>query len=211
METIFNVIGSKTYKNLLADPKGADLITVPVYPNVSALSAGALLTRNSAGLWQPIASGSIADNVELVVLMEDVPANDTAIATDATVARAGCFIDGVVKESGGNAPTAAQKLILRKQGIVFKPDVDATAFANSYTVTYVPNNGTTEDSVVKTEIAGATHTVLNNSDASLSFTAPAGKSFSKWNTKADGSGTDYAAAATITMTANVELYAVWAT
>lgn len=210
METIFNVIGSKTYKNLLADPKGADLITVPVYPNAAALSAGALLTRNSAGLWQPIASGSIADNVELVVLMEDVPANDTAIATDATVARAGCFIDGVVKESGGNAPTAAQKLILRKQGIVFKPDVDATAFANSYTVTYVPNNGTTEDSVVKTEIAGATHTVLNNSDASLSFTAPAGKSFSKWNTKADGSGTDKAAASTITMTADVVLYAVWA-
>lgn len=210
METIFNVIGSKTYKNLLADPKGADLITVPVYPNVSALSAGALLTRNSAGLWQPIASGSIADNVELVVLMEGVPANDTAIATDATVARAGCFIDGVVLESGGNAPTAAQKLILRKQGIVFKPDVDATAFANSYTVTYVPNNGTTEDSVVKTEIAGATHTVLNNSDTSLSFTAPAGKSFSKWNTKADGSGTDKAAASTITMTADVVLYAVWA-
>ena len=59
METIFNVIGSKTYKNLLADPKGADLITVPVYPNVSALSAGALLTRNSAGLWEPIASANI--------------------------------------------------------------------------------------------------------------------------------------------------------
>jgi hypothetical protein len=210
METIFNVIGSKTYKNLLADPKGADLITVPVYPNVSALSAGALLTRNSAGLWQPIASGSIADNVELVVLMEDVPANDTAIATDATAARAGCFIDGVVKESGGSAPTAAQKLILRKQGIVFKPDVTADPFANSYTVTYVPNNGTTEDPVVKTEIAGATHTVLNNSDASLSFTAPATKSFSKWNTKADGSGTDKAAASTITMTEDVVLYAVWA-
>ena len=210
METIFNVIGSKTFKNLLADPKGADLITVPVYPNVAALSAGALLTRNSAGLWEPIASGSIADNVELVVLMEDVPANDTAIATDATAARAGCFIDGVVKESGGSAPTAAQKLILRKQGIVFKPDVTADPFANSYTVTYVPNNGTTEESVVKTEIAGATHTVLNNSDASLSFTAPSGKSFSKWNTAADGSGTDKAAASTITMTADVVLYAVWA-
>ncbi len=210
METIFNVIGSKTYKNLLADPKGADLITVPVYPNVAALAAGSLLTRNSAGLWEPIASANIADNVELVVLMEDLPINGTAVATDATAARAGCFIDGVVKESGGAAPTAAQKLILRKQGIVFKPDVTADPFANSYTVTYVPNNGTTEDSVVKTEIAGATHTVLNNSDASLSFTAPATKSFSKWNTKADGSGTDKAAASTITMTADVVLYAVWA-
>ncbi len=210
METIFNVIGSKTYKNLLADPKGADLITVPVYPNAAALAAGSLLTRNSAGLWEPIASANIADNVELVVLMEDLPINSTAVATDATAARAGCFIDGVVLESGGSAPTAAQKLILRKQGIVFKPDVTADPFANSYTVTYVPNNGTTEESVVKTEIAGATHTVLNNSDASLSFTAPATKSFSKWNTAADGSGTDKAAASTITMTADVVLYAVWA-
>lgn len=210
METIYNVIGSKDYKNLLADPKGADLITVPVYPQNTAIAAGTLLTRNSAGLWTPIASGSIADNVELVVLMEDVPANDGAVATDATVARAGCFIDGVVLESGGAAPTAAQKLILRKQGIVFKPDTTAAPFANSYTVTYKANNGTTEADVVKTEIAGATHTVLNNSDASLGFTAPATKSFSKWNTKADGSGTDYAAAATISMTADVELFAVWA-
>ena len=62
METIFNVIGSKTYKNLLADPKGADLITVPVYPNAAALAAGSLLTRNSAGLWEPIASANIAWN-----------------------------------------------------------------------------------------------------------------------------------------------------
>ena len=210
METIYRVEGNKSYKNLLADPRNYDAITVPVYPQNSEIKAGTLLTRNSAGLWTPIASGSIATDKELAVLMEDVPANDTAIATDATAARAGCFIDGVVKESGGSAPTAAQKLILRKQGIVFKPDTTATAFANSYTVTYVPNNGTTEASVVKTEIAGATHTVLNNSDASLSFTAPATKSFSKWNTKADGSGTDKAAAATITMTENVVLYAVWA-
>lgn len=210
METIYSEIGTKAYKNLLADPRNYDAITVPIYPQNSEIKAGSLIYRNSAGLWTPIASGSIATDVELAVLMEDVPANDTAIATDAAAARAGCFIDGVVKESGGSAPTAAQKLILRKQGIVFKPDTTATAFANSYTVTYVPNNGTTEASVVKTEIAGATHTVLNNSDASLSFTAPATKSFSKWNTKADGSGTDKAAAATITMTENVVLYAVWA-
>ena len=210
METIYNVIGSKSYKNLLADPKGCDLITVPVYPNGSAIAAGTLLTRNSAGLWTPIASGNIAENVELVVLMEDLPINSTAIATDATAARAGNFIDGVVKESGGDAPTAAQKLILRKQGIVFTGDTTASPFANSYTVTYKANGGTGDD-VVKTEIAGATHTVLGNSgEGGTGFTAPAGKTFSKWNTKADGSGTDKAAAATITMTENVTLYAVWA-
>ena len=209
METIYNVIGSKSYKNLLADPKGADLITVPVYPNASALKAGALLCRNSAGLWEPIASASIATDKDMVVLMEDLPINATAIATDATAARAGCFIDGVVLESGGDAPTAAQKLILRKQGIVFKPDTTVGSFANSYTVTYKANGGTGDD-VVKTEIAGATHTVLANAGAGgIGFTAPASKEFKKWNTAADGSGTDKAPASTISMTANAVLFAVW--
>ena len=209
METIYNVIGSKTYQNLLADPKGAELITVPVYPNAAALKAGALLYRNSAGLWAPIASASIATDVEMVVLMEDLPINSTAIATDATAARSGCFIDGVVLESDGNTPTAAQKLILRKQGIVFKPDSTATPFANSYTVTYKANGGTGDD-VVKTEIAGATHTVLANGGAGgTGFTAPASKEFKKWNTKADGSGTDKAPASTISMTADAVLFAVW--
>ena len=36
------------------------------------------------------------------------------------------------------------------------------------------------------------------------------ESFSKWNTKADGSGTDYAAAASYTADADLTLYAVWA-
>lgn len=209
METIYNVIGSKDYKNLLADPKGAEFITIPVYPNASALKAGALLYRNSAGLWEPIASASIATDKEMVVLMEDLPINSTAIATDATAARAGCFIDGVVLESGGDAPTAAQKLILRKQGIVFKPDATASAFANSHTVTYKANGGTGAD-VVKTEIAGATHTVLDNDGTGgIGFTPPASKEFKKWNTKADGSGTDKAASSTITMTADAVLFAVW--
>ena len=59
-------------------------------------------------------------------------------------------------------------------------------------------------------MAGSTYTVLNNSDSKLGFTAPAGKTFSKWNTKADGTGTDYAAAATYSVTADLKLYAVWA-
>jgi len=210
METIFNTLGTKTYPELLADPKGYDGVIVPVYPNASALKAGTLLKRNSAGLWEPIATGDVATNVEVVVLMEDLPVNDTAIATDAAAARAGKFVDGSVTVTGADSLTAAQKLILRKQGIVFAEDIDAPAFANSYTVTYKANGGTGDD-VVKTEIAGATHTVLGNSgEGGTGFTAPEGKQFSKWNTKADGSGTDKAAASTISMTENVVLYAVWA-
>lgn len=208
MEVLFQTLGNKTYKNLLADPRGADLITVPVYPNAAALNAGALLYRDSTGLYKPIATGSVATDVDMVVLMEDLPINDTAVSTNATAARAGKFIDGAVTVTGATSLTAAQKLILRKQGIVFDPDTTVGTFENAYTVTYKANNGTTEPDYVVTEPAGATHTVLANTVTE--FTAPSGKTFSKWNTKADGSGTDKAAAATISMTENVTLYAVWA-
>lgn len=44
---------------------------------------------------------------------------------------------------------------------------------------------------------------------STGLTAPNAKKFSKWNTKANGSGTDYNAGATLTPTSNMTLYAVW--
>ena len=46
--------------------------------------------------------------------------------------------------------------------------------------------------------------------AANTFAPPDGKVFSKWNTKADGTGTDYAAAATYAAAADLALYAVWA-
>ena len=79
-----------------------------------------------------------------------------------------------------------------------------------FKVKYVANNGAepAEADYVVFEVKGATHTVLANTVTG--FTAPAGKTFSKWNTAADGTGTDKAAAATITVSADVTLYAVWA-
>jgi uncharacterized repeat protein (TIGR02543 family) len=54
--------------------------------------------------------------------------------------------------------------------------------------------------------SGATVTVLANG-----FTAPSGKVFSHWDTKADDSGTDYAPGATFSISGNTTLYAQWAT
>jgi hypothetical protein len=46
--------------------------------------------------------------------------------------------------------------------------------------------------------------------AANSFTAPEGYQFSQWNTAADGTGTGYAAGATVTMPGNdLVLYAIW--
>ena len=206
---LYTTIGSKTYKNLLADPRGADPISVNVKPGQGALSAGQLMYRNSSGLYEKATTSQLSTSYDLVVLGEDLEANTTAIADVATAFRAGVFIDGAVFYTAGTALTAAYKLVLRQLNIVFDMDTEAAAFSSAYTVTYKANGGTGADKIV-TETAGATHTVLGNGSDGTNFTPPAGKTFSKWNTKADGSGTDKAAAATITMTEDVVLFAVWA-
>lgn len=78
-------------------------------------------------------------------------------------------------------------------------------WVNAYTVTYNANGGTgsTTDSNSPYK-SGATVTTIAST-----FTAPDGKSFSKWNTADDGSGTDYAVGATFTISANTTLYAQW--
>ena len=220
MSELYSVIGSSTYKNLLADPQGADLIGVPVEPGNGELAAGTVLYRKSNGLWAPAATAQMSTSYQLIVLKEDVDTGVTvgaeAVAEDAAAYRAGRFVDGAVKyyntsASEYQAVGAAEKLVLRLFGIVFNVTEAAAAFDNgSYTITYKANNATSEEDVVAVKLAGETYTVLNNSDSSLSFTAPATKSFSKWNTKADGTGTDYAAAATYSTDADLKLYAVWA-
>ena len=83
-------------------------------------------------------------------------------------------------------------------------DID-TATSTAYTVTYEANGGTGTAPAEADKVAGAEFTVKNNT-----FTAPSGKQFSGWNTSANGSGTSYAAGATITMPAdNLTLYAQW--
>lgn len=220
MSELYSVIGSSTYKNLLADPQGADLIGVPVEPGNGELAAGTVLYRKSNGLWAPAATAQMSTSYQLIVLKEDVDTGATvgaeAVAEDAAAYRAGRFVDGAVKyyntsASEYQAIDAAGKLVLRHFGIVFNVTEAAAAFDNgSYTITYKANNATSEEDVVAVKLAGETYTVLNNSDSSLSFTAPATKSFSKWNTKADGTGTDYAASATYSTDADLVLYAVWA-
>lgn len=220
MSELYSVIGSSTYKNLLADPQGADLISVPVEPGNGELAAGTVLYRKSNGLWAPAATAQMSTSYQLIVLKEDVDTGATvgaeAVAEDAAAYRAGRFVDGAVKyyntsASEYQAVGAAEKLVLRLFGIVFNVTDSASEFDNgAYTITYKANNATSEEDVVAVKLAGETYTVLNNSDSSLSFTAPATKSFSKWNTKADGTGTDYAASATYSTDADLVLYAVWA-
>lgn len=89
-----------------------------------------------------------------------------------------------------------------------KLSVTYTKAASTYTVTY-NGNSNTSGSVPTDETAynsGATVTVKGNT-GSLART---GYTFGGWNTKEDGSGTNYAAGTgTFTITANTTLYAKW--
>ncbi|MBB6735253.1 InlB B-repeat-containing protein [Cohnella zeiphila] len=76
----------------------------------------------------------------------------------------------------------------------------------TYTITY-DGNGATEGSAPTDSgayLSGATATVK---DAGM--LAKTGYTFAGWNTEADGSGTSYAAGATVTVTGNATLYAQW--
>ena len=156
----------------------------------------------------------MSTSYNLVVLADaaDTGTGNSMVAEDASAYRSGRFIDGKVFLKAGDTITAAYKLVLRLMGIVMKVGAETTATVDNqmFTVTYIANNSAdpAEPDYVVKEVSGATHTVLANSVTD--FTAPAGKTFSKWNTMADGTGTDKAAAATLTVEADVKLYAVWA-
>ncbi|HWR55622.1 MAG TPA: S-layer homology domain-containing protein [Negativicutes bacterium] len=77
---------------------------------------------------------------------------------------------------------------------------------STYSVTYNINGGGGIAPNESDKAAGATFTAATAD----TLTAPSGKRFKEWNTAADGSGTAYAAGATVTMPANnLVLYAIW--
>ena len=107
-------------------------------------------------------------------------------------------IEAVCAKASSNGP-------LQINGIRFYKEAGGT----TYTVTYNKNNASASGTMTDSNspyASGATVTVLANG-----FTAPSGKVFSHWDTKADDSGTDYAPGATFSISGNTTLYAQWAT
>ncbi len=79
-----------------------------------------------------------------------------------------------------------------------------------YTVTYDANNGTGESYTQKTDSGTGDVAVTLLEDSDVDFTVLAeGYVLSGWNTRADGSGTDYDLGETIDIDNSMTLYAVW--
>ncbi|MEL7567027.1 MAG: LamG-like jellyroll fold domain-containing protein, partial [Dehalobacterium sp.] len=76
----------------------------------------------------------------------------------------------------------------------------------TFAVTYDINGGTGTPPAASEVPAGVPFTTASTG----SLTAPKGMQLKEWNTNADGTGTGYAAGATVTMPANdLSLYAIW--
>jgi len=76
--------------------------------------------------------------------------------------------------------------------------------STSYTVTFNVNGGTGTTPTAQTVNAGSSVTLPNKGDLTKS-----GFTFGGWNTKADGTGTNYSADSSYTPTGDITLYAKW--
>jgi hypothetical protein len=136
---MYDVIGTQAYVNLLADPQGADVISIPCEPGNGDITMGTVMYRKASGLYAPAAAANAVATNQLVVLGENVatgtaPASGVvAVAEDAAAYRAGIFVDGAVKLAAGAALTDAIKVVLRGQNIVFDKKESVETFDNTVT------------------------------------------------------------------------------
>ena len=139
MSAMYDVIGTQAYVNLLADPQGADVISIPCEPGNGDITMGTVMYRKASGMYAPAAAANAIATNQLVVLGENVatgtaPASGVvAVAEDAAAYRAGIFVDGAVKLAAGAALTDAIKVVLRGQNIVFDKKESVETFDNTVT------------------------------------------------------------------------------
>lgn len=139
MAKLYESIGQSGYKNLLADPQGADKIAIPCEPGSGAIPAGTVMYRKASGLWAPAPTAQVTASNQLAVLKDAVDTGEApasgakAVAEDAIAYRAGRFVAGTVTLASGAALTEANKAVLRGQGIVFSVKESTSTFTNSVT------------------------------------------------------------------------------
>ena len=162
MANLFKVIATKEMKNFLADLTGAVKEGVSLTPDQGKLKMGQLLYRDkTSGMYTPATSAQMDGSYSLAVLGEDVDTTGTQgeggmVAEDGVAWTRACFCENVVFLKNGSSTAElsdADKLVLRQQGITFKPVVGVGVFNNAVPVAVT---GVTVAPTTKSIVAGAT-------------------------------------------------------
>lgn len=137
MSNLYGVIGVSTPDHLLADPVGADTISIPMEPGNDTVKRGTVVYRKATGLWAPATAGDVVTTNMLAVLNEEVDTNAGAedegnqVAETAAAYRMGKFIAGRVTLADDAALTDAHRVVLALHSIVFDVTTNADEFENS--------------------------------------------------------------------------------
>lgn len=123
MANMYSVVDTFDFTYLCADPKDADVISVPVKPGNGVVNRGTVLFRGTNGQYEPAATGDVIATNNLVVLNETVDTSGS-VAEIAAVYRAGRLIGSKVTLAAGAALTEAHKVVLRAQGIKLDPAIN---------------------------------------------------------------------------------------
>lgn len=98
---------------------------------VEYYTSGTVMVRKDTGMWAPAAAADVAETKMLCVIDEAVDTTQNAkVAEDARAYRAGRLIYGKVTLAAGAALTAANMIVLRKQGLVFDRMEETGTFDN---------------------------------------------------------------------------------
>ena len=210
--------GTHAPKGILNDNSNfADVVTA-LAANDSTYSASVTTAHAYAMLFDHPYDGvktvtfewSGGNNAFQVYLFGDSGSGYTLLASE-NYATSGAEVSGSVSWTDPSTTTNFERFaIVARPGATDSTATSKTLRASSfsisavapvsYTISYDANGGTG----TMGDTTGSSPEV-----AACSFTAPTGKEFSKWNTQANGEGTDYAVGATVSE--NVTLYAIWVT
>jgi uncharacterized repeat protein (TIGR02543 family) len=129
------------------------------------------------------------------------PPATATVASQGSLTKSGYVFTGWNTQAGGGGTAYAA-------GATYSTAASATLYAQwavGKTLTYDANGGQGTPPSAAAVVTGGSLTVLGNTNSMTK----SGSTFGGWNTLANGTGTDYAAGASITMGADQTLYAVW--
>ncbi len=122
MAQLYGVLGNYDPTYLLASGEGKR-IAISLEPGNGLVKRGTLMYRKANSvLYAPAAAANVIATNYVVVLGEDVDTDESAtVAASAMAYSAGEFLTGYVTHGDGSAISAAEEVVLRAMGILFKP------------------------------------------------------------------------------------------